>query len=199
MKRVNSRKCLYCKHPFEADSRNAFHQKYCPEPACQKASKKASQSKWLARPENVDYHKGPFAAARVAKWKKENPELVAGQRARMAAVVQDICNAQVVDSKEELSILQNPAECAAEPDSPVVQDFTTMQPLVVIGLIAHFFNILVQEDISSVTRRLQELGKDIANGRSTHDFLKTGNFGNVPGTTAAGAGAVQLGGSAPGA
>ena len=199
MKRVKICKCPSCNVTFDADTRNAHHQKYCPEPACQKASKKVSQARWLAKPENADYHRGSLAVARVARWKKANPELVAGQRVRRVAGVQDICESQVLESNSELVILADPAKISAEPDSSGVQDFITVQPAVFIGLIAHFFNVSVQEDISSVTRRLQELGQDIANGRGTHDFLKTGNFGNLPGATATGTRAVQLGGSALGA
>ena len=196
MKCAKSHRCLWCAEAFDVDRRNVLRQKYCSAPACQKASKKASQAKWLARPENVDYHKGPVAAARVAEWKKANPELVAGQRARKAAVVQDICIAQAIELKRELAILANPAESSPAPECAVVQDFITVQPLVVIGLIAHFFNILVQEDMVSTTRRLQQLGEDIANGRSPDGCAKADN---LSGASAARAGAVQLGGSAPGA
>jgi hypothetical protein len=196
MKSTKSRLCLWCGEAFDVDRRNVLRQKYCSVPACQKASKRASQARWLSRPENADYHKGPVAAARVAEWKKANPELVAGQRARKAAVVQDIYIVQAIELKQELSIFSNPAESSPEPESAVVQDFITVQPLVVIGLIAHFFNILVQEDMVSTTRRLQQLGEDIANGRSPDGCAKAGN---LSGASAACAGAVQLGGSAPGA
>lgn len=195
MKSAKSRLCLWCAEAFDVDRRNVLRQKYCSAPGCQKASKKASQARWLSRPENADYHKGPVAAARVAEWKKANPELVAGQRARKAAVVQDICIAQAIELKRELSIFADTAESSPGPESAVVQDFIIVQPLVVIGLIAHFFNILVQEDMVSTTRRLQQLGEDIANGRGPDDCVQKGD---LSGASAARAGAVQLGRSAPG-
>jgi hypothetical protein len=70
------------------------------------------------------------------------------------------------------------------------------QPYVFVGLIAHFFNITLQDDIASTTRSLQKLGEDIANGRGPDEFGKTGD---LPRTTAPGAGAVQLVGSTSGA
>lgn len=193
MKSAKSRLCLCCEEAFNVDRRNVLRQKYCSVPACQKASKKASQARWYSKPENVDYHKGPVAVARVAEWKRANPALVAGQRARKAAGVQDTCIAQTIGIKHELAILSNPAESSLEPESAVVQDFISMQPLVVIGLIAHFFNILVQEDMVSTTRRLQQLGEDIANGKGSDDCVQKYD---LHGTSASRAGPVQLGRSA---
>jgi len=42
-------KCANCHQPFHADARNAWHQRYCEEPACRAASKAASQRRWLGR------------------------------------------------------------------------------------------------------------------------------------------------------
>ena len=59
------RRCAHGGQPFTPDARNAHHQRYCPAPACRLASKCASQNKWLAKPENRDYHRGPAAVVRV--------------------------------------------------------------------------------------------------------------------------------------
>jgi hypothetical protein len=58
MKHKGQRKCLCCCELFRADPRNLHHQKYCSKAACRKASKAASQRRWLAKAENRDYFRG---------------------------------------------------------------------------------------------------------------------------------------------
>ena len=192
MKPAKSRLCLFCKEAFEADHRNARHQQYCSSPACRKASKAASQRLWIAKPENQNYHSGPDAVTRVRAWQNDHPEYREQQCAKRAAALQDHCNTQVLELKQELTTTVDLGEVIV----PVLQDFTHTQPLVFIGLIAHFFNLTLQDDISSTTRILQKLGEDIANGRPPDEFVKTGDLFR---THAPGAGAVQLDRSAPGA
>ena len=196
MKPAKSRQCLCCKEPFKADARNIRHQKYCSAPICRKASKAASQRAWLARPGNENYHSGPIATARVSGWQKAHPEYRERQKIKRVAALQDHCIVQVPESTQELLILPVGEAFSVLPVSPVLQDFITTQPYVFVGLIAHFFNLTLQDDIATTTRSLQKLGEDIANGRGQDEFFKTGN---LFGAHAAGAGAVQLGGSALGA
>ena len=59
MTKRRRRKCLNCGQLFRPDPRNLRHQRYCPEPACRKASKAASQARWLAKPQNEGYFRGP--------------------------------------------------------------------------------------------------------------------------------------------
>ena len=192
MKSARSRICLRCEEAFEADRRNARHQKYCAKPACRKASKAASQCWWMAKPENRSYHSGPDAVTRVRDWQKAHPEFRDRQKAKRADALQDHCHSQALESTQESAILPIPVEMTI----PALQDFISTQPLVFVGLIAHFFNLTLQDDIASTARSLQKLGEDIANGRRPDEFIKTGNLFR---THAAGAGAVQLGGSASGA
>jgi hypothetical protein len=103
---------------------------------------------------------------------------------------------QVPESTHELLTLPVGDEISILPVSPALQDFITTQPYVFVGLIAHFFNLTLQDDIANTTRSLQKLGEDIANGKGQDEFFKTGN---LSGAHAAGAGAVRLGGSALGA
>lgn len=196
MKSVRSRICLCCKKVFEADRRNACHQKYCVEPACRKASKAASQRRWMDKPENKNYHSGPVAVARVRTWQAAHPEYREGQKAKRAHALQDFIHTQPIEFKQETAILTHCADISAMPDSSALQDFIMTQPLVFIGLISHFFNLTLQDDIANITRSLQKLGEDITNGRRPDEFEETGDLFRT-GTT--GASPVQLGGSAPGA
>jgi len=56
MKRIKERTCRCCTELFSPDYRNAKRQEYCAKPECRKASKVASQQKWLAN--NPDFFKG---------------------------------------------------------------------------------------------------------------------------------------------
>ena len=65
MGREAERKCLNCGKSFKPDARNVRHQQYCSATLCQGASKRASQARWLAKPENRGYFMGAQAVARV--------------------------------------------------------------------------------------------------------------------------------------
>ena len=67
------RKCLCCKEFYRPDHRNLRHQRYCSEPACRKESKAQSQRRWLQRPENENYFRGPDNSRRIKQWRKRNP------------------------------------------------------------------------------------------------------------------------------
>jgi hypothetical protein len=65
MNPVGQRKCGHCKQFFVADARQRGRQRYCAAPECRRASRAASQERWLGRPENRDYFSGPENVARV--------------------------------------------------------------------------------------------------------------------------------------
>ncbi len=133
MKSVKKRICLCCKEPFEADARNAHHQKYCTLPTCRKASKTASQSIWIARPENVNYHSGACAVTWVRDWQKAHPDYRTQQNAQKAKrriALQDFINLQVTDLTIESPILPEEDKISILPDPSALQDFINTQPYV---------------------------------------------------------------------
>ena len=73
MGRIRKPKCRHCKTLFDPDRRNLRHQTYCSEPACRKASKSASQRRWLNKSENQDYFRGPAHVKRVQEWRLAHP------------------------------------------------------------------------------------------------------------------------------
>lgn len=159
MKRqLQKRKCLNCGTWFRPDPRNVRHQEYCSEAACRRASKAASQRRWLAKPENRDYFRGAEQVARVQRWRAEHPGYGRRASAATTASLQDDCHVQVVEIQEESAGLAAGA----------LQEVLAEQPAVLIGLIAHLTDSPLQEDIVRSTRRLLQLGQDILNGRSEH-------------------------------
>ena len=169
MAQSGQRKCLCCGLFFDPDHRNRERQRYCPAADCARASKAASQAAWLSRPENRDYFRDPSHVARVQAWRALHPGYGRGRR-RTARALQDPLIAQVTDSIEEST---NRGELAAKPASVALQDSWNTLPPALAGLIAHLFELTLQEDMASTTRRLVQLGHDVINGSRGEDSQAT--------------------------
>jgi hypothetical protein len=150
MARGDRRICKCCLKLFRPDPRNRRHQRYCSAPRCRAASKAASQARWLTRPENHDYFRGPVNVARVRRWRSGNPYYWRRAQRRRRAL-QDVSMAQAIGSA---------AKTANFVRSPL-QDVISAQPAVLIGLIAHLVGTPLQDDIVRTTDRLLRLGQDI--------------------------------------
>jgi hypothetical protein len=146
----NRRKCKCCLKLFRPDPRNRHHQRYCSDSTCQAASKAASQARWLAKPENQDYFRGPVNTARVKAWRSRHPGYWRKGR-RTCSALQEVSTVQPVDPAPESG------DFARSP----LQDVISAQPAVLIGLIAHIVGTPLQDDIVRATGRLLRLGQDI--------------------------------------
>jgi hypothetical protein len=73
MKPREHRRCPHCWQSFVPDYRNAYHQRFCSKPACQHASKRFSQRRWLRKPQNRSYFREPDNIVRVRDWRREHP------------------------------------------------------------------------------------------------------------------------------
>src|SRR5450755_2277250 len=94
------RKCKCCLKLFRPDPRNRHHQRYCSVPACRAASKAASQARWLVKPENQGYFRGPVNVARVQAWRSRHPGYWRKGR-RVGTALQDVSMAQPIGSAIE--------------------------------------------------------------------------------------------------
>lgn len=185
MAQAGQRKCLCCKLLFDPDHRNRERQRYCSKPDCRLASKSASQAAWLAQPHNRDYFQGAVHVARVQAWRAVHPGYGRAKR-RWLAALQDSLPAQVPDLIEECPVR---GETAAAPAEPALQDLLSAPSPVLVGLIAHLFEVTLQEDIAATARRLVQLGHDLIH-RSGDEDNQTGAAGRA---ATPGARAVQLG------
>lgn len=149
MTRRRQRKCRNCGELFRPDPRNLRHQRYCSKPACRQASKAASQRRWLSKPANRGYFRGPEHVARVQAWRAAHP----GYWRHSGAALQEHSLRQPADRAEESALLTTPA----------LQELSRAQPLVLMGLIAQLTGAALQEDIALAARRLQHLAHDILN------------------------------------
>jgi hypothetical protein len=153
MGRIIRKKCKHCNKLFIPDTRNAKRQNYCARPACRKASKIASQRRRLQKDENKDYFSGPDHCQRVRRWWQAHP----GYWRRIKK------NADTTDALQD-PLIAKPIEIKAKSDklaNEPLQDFLISQPDVIIGLIANFTGLALQDDIAFCLHRLQQLGRDI--------------------------------------
>ncbi len=165
MGREQGRTCAHCGENFTPDARNARHQRYCSQAACRAASKRASQAKWLSKEENLHYHCGPAAVARVHAWRHAHP----GYSQRNAGAPDVLARPPAAAAPVPLTAsLPVPAADACVSAAPVaahapdptaqpplqehlgtplqdvlgspLQDILATQPAVLIGLIAHLWD-----------------------------------------------------------
>ena len=148
---IKRKKCRNCKRLFVSDYRNRNRQKYCSEVDCHKASKAASQKKWLNKPENKDHFCGPVNVQRVQEWRKQNPGYWKRKRSNQADALQDPLTGQLIEKTHDNRQIATSA----------LQDFLKKQPTVIIGLISNFIGSALQDDIAKTLLCMQQSGQDI--------------------------------------
>ncbi len=158
------KKCRHCRLLFMPDHRNREKQNYCHKDPCRKASKKASQKKWLRKPENQDYFSSPDNVKRVQKWRESIPEY--WKRTKRSTALQDLLIAQPIENKENID------QKNAQPHKRALQDLLMAQSPVIIGLIYNLIGSALQDDIANTLLRMQQFGQEIL-------FSKTQNQGGV--------------------
>lgn len=145
-------KCLHCKEEQKSEPRNRGRQQYCAKEACRRASKAASQQRWLSRPENAGYFRGKEACERVKRWREANPKY--WQRRKKPGgedALQEICDVQNTEDKE----------VAVPGLSDALQEICQPQPALFVGLISMLTGNALQEDIVATVHRFLSRGRDI--------------------------------------
>ena len=146
------RKCRCCNKFFVPDPRTEDRQHYCSKPACQQASKAASQRRWLSKNGNGDHFRGPEEVRRVQLWRKSHP----GYWKRKAPSSQ---STQAVDGQRT-----NPdqSSCNGPRGLPgTLQDYCLAQDPAFVGLISMVTGSTLQEDIAITARQLLLRGRNI--------------------------------------
>ena len=153
MVRQSKRQCKHCRVLFTPDPRNAKRQKFCSKPQCRKASKAASQTRWLEKPENKDYFRGPDNVRRVQQWRKAHPGYWRRKTGGNNLALQETLSEKTT---EKPAVRNDFVQHA-------LQDVLSAQPAVLIGLIAQLTGYALQDDIAMTARRLLQVGNDILN------------------------------------
>src|SRR5205823_2978644 len=149
---ANRRKCRCCKEFFAPEYRNAYDQSYCSRPDCRRASKAASQRRWLAKAANRDHFRGKENVQRVQEWRKAHRGYWRKKSDRPNPT--EVISAQGVESGRVL--VTQPRQ-----SSGTLQDVCITDHPVFIGLISMVTGSTLQEDIASTTRKLEAKGRDI--------------------------------------
>jgi hypothetical protein len=84
------RTCVSCGESFAPDPRNTRRYRYCTQPACRAASKRASQAKWLAKPEIATTTGGRLLLHACGRGGRRIPA-TAGARARCRSRIPRCC------------------------------------------------------------------------------------------------------------
>ncbi len=126
MSKQRRRKCRNCGELFRPDPRNLRHQRFCSKSSCRGASKAESQRRWLAKPDNRDYFRGPENVERVRAWRAAHPGYWRRLSPNTRSALQEHSLMQAADNNEQSASLVN---------SPL-QELSHAQPLVLMGLIA---------------------------------------------------------------
>ncbi len=150
---IKRKKCRHCQALFTPDPRNLDRQKFCRKPDCHKASKADSQKRWLGKPANRDYFRGPEHVQRVQRWRKDNPGYWRLKPGRSPNALQDPLNGQPTEKTVD----------NADFTSRALQDLLSRQASVLIGIIAQLTGSALQDDIAMAARRMQQFGDDILN------------------------------------
>jgi len=153
MRKIKKKKCCHCRRLFVPDHRNWKKQNYCQKVPCRKASKKASQRKWLSKPENKDYFRGPDNVERVQEWRKGTPEY--WKRTKRSIALQDLLTLQGAENKSNID------QKNAQPQKHALQDLLMAQSPVIIGLIYNLTGSALQDDIANTLLRMQQFGQEI--------------------------------------
>lgn len=181
------RKCLHCKKFFRPDPRNAMKQEYCSQPKCRKASKAASQKKWLSKPENRDYFRGPANVQRVQEWRRQNPGYWRKEQGREKPL-QDHSTSETTEQQDGKAL---------SPDH-ALQDLLSAQPAVLLGLLANLTGSALQDHIVMTVRRLRQLGQDILTNCHQGGSYDDQQAADLPSPCPPDPGAVQLDRPPPG-
>lgn len=164
MKKKQKKKCRHCRQLFVPDHRNREKQDYCRKTPCQKASKAASQKKWLSKSENKDYFRCHDNVKRVQQWRENNPEY--WKRTKRSTALQDHLTPQPTENKDDNSQID------AQPQKHALQDLLMAQSPVIIGLISSLTGYALQDDIANTLLRMEQSGQEIL-------FLQTHNQGGA--------------------
>ncbi len=150
-KRHRRRKCKHCGELYLPDSRHYHDQKYCPAPACRRASRQASHRRWYRSAKGAAHRDSEENKRRVREWRAAHPGYWRRTVARDKQPLQDAIKSQPKGHQEDAAGLNRHA----------LQDMNFLQPALVVGLMAHLTGSALQDTIAETSLRFVRLGQDI--------------------------------------
>jgi hypothetical protein len=157
----NRRKCRCCRAFFAPDCHNPNRQFYCSAPDCRRASKAASQRRWLQKPANRNYFRDAQNVQRVRQWRKANPGYWKGAKPR----------SKQAQTSEHQPLNPGTTSCnAPERHLRTLQDFVLTDHPAFVGLLSMVTGSTLQEDIAAVGRNLLLQGRNILGLQNPEPF-----------------------------
>ena len=187
-------KCLCCQELFRPDRRNTHHQKFCTKPECRKESKRQSQARWVARPENQNHFRDGSHVERVRRWREKHPGYWKKTPRERSRTLQDLCRPQPPDNQP------TKPGTLSDISARTLQDLCRDQVPLVVGLVSQLVGSPLQEDIASYLRIVIAKGHDLLGPLSgiprtqiplNHDLQTSPPAGSTPAHSTQ----LQLGGS----
>ena len=157
----NRRKCRCCNVFFTPDCHNPNRQFYCSAPACRRASKAASQRRWLQKPANRNYFRDAQNVQRVQQWRKANPGY--GKRAKARSKQHQPTTNQPLN-------LETTSCNAPEPEPRALQDLVLVDHPAFVGLLSMVTGSTLQEDIAAIGRNVLLQGRNILGLQNPESF-----------------------------
>ena len=151
--------CLNCNELYRRDPRNQGRQLYCCKVECRKASKRRSQAKWLSRPENRDYFKGPANGDRVRAWRANHPGYWKRSKLPRRGAKKETSKTQPVNNKED-----EVSRSLVTQERPLQETLIIQEPFIV-GLIDYVAGGALQENMEKTIRMLFSRGQDLLSQR----------------------------------
>jgi hypothetical protein len=165
MSSPSSCKCLHCREFFVPCPNNRRTQRYCSKAPCRKASKIAAQAKWLNKPQNRCYFRGPENVERVRRWREHHPGYGRKKRPPPADALQDL--APIEPSQIE-PVTLNEAGLAADdfivceasiaPSAGALQDLASVQVPLLVGVVSLLVGDALQDRFAIFARQLIDKG-----------------------------------------
>jgi hypothetical protein len=150
--KYNRRKCRCCRIFFTPDRHNPNRQFYCSAPDCRRASKAASQRRWLQQPANRNYFRDAENVKRVKQWREANPGYWKRAKPR----------SKQAQTTENQPLKPRTTSCnASERNLSALQDFVLNDHPAFVGLLSMVTGSTLQEDIAAVGRNLLLQGRNI--------------------------------------
>jgi len=168
MSSPSSCKCLHCREFFVPYSNNRRTQRYCSKAECRKASKIAAQAKWLNKPQNRCYFRGPENVGRVRRWREHHPGYWRKKRPPPAGALQDLAPIELSQiepvTPNEVGFTAGDSMVDEPPRPPhldALQDLASVQVPLLAGVVSLLVGDALQDRFAVFARELVDRGRRV--------------------------------------
>jgi hypothetical protein len=161
-------KCLHCREFFVPCSNNRRTQRYCSKAECRKASKLAAQAKWLNKPQNRCYFRGPENVERVRRWREHHPCYWRKKRPPPTDALQDLAPIELSQIEpvtlNEVGLIAGDLminEPLRPPPAGALQDLASVQVPLLAGVVSLLVGDALQDRFAVFARQLVDRGRRV--------------------------------------